>query len=106
MLMSNVVMEITTGNPISNEDTLSLLEFCRRCALPVEQVLPFVEYGIIDPIEAQPAHIHWQFNNNHVLRAKAALRLQRDLEINLAGIALVLELLDEIKILKGVISED
>jgi chaperone modulatory protein CbpM len=38
----------------------------------------------------------WQFAGENLRRARLALRLQRDLEINLAGVALALELLEEI----------
>lgn len=99
--MSNDIMNIPVGVLVSNEDKLSLAEFCRRCSLPAEQVLPLVEYGIVEPIETRSTHIRWQFTNNSVLRAQTALRLQRDLELNLAGAALALELLDEIKLLRG-----
>ena len=37
----------------------------------------------------------------HGRRARTAIRLQRDLDINLAGAALVLELLDEIDTLRS-----
>ncbi len=46
----------------------------------------------------EPAH--WRFGGASLHRAHAALRLQRDLEINLAGVALALELLDEIESLR------
>ena len=66
-----------------------------------KQVLPLVEYGIVEPIEARSTNICWQFTNSSVLRVQTALRLQRDLDLNLAGVALALDLLDEIKLLRG-----
>jgi chaperone modulatory protein CbpM len=38
----------------------------------------------------------WRFSGTALRRARTALRLQRDLEINLPGVALALELLEEI----------
>ena len=36
----------------------------------------------------------------HCSRARLALRLERDLELNLAGVALALELMDELEYLR------
>ena len=106
LLRSNDIINIKMGVLVCNEDKLSLAEFCRRCSLPAEQVLPLVEYGIVEPIDTRSTHIRWQFTNNSVLRVQAALRLQRDLDFNLAGAALALELLDEIKVLRGMKADE
>jgi chaperone modulatory protein CbpM len=43
----------------------------------------------------------WRFSGTHLRRATVALRLQRDLGVNLAGAALALELLDELDTLRA-----
>jgi chaperone modulatory protein CbpM len=43
---------------------------------------------------------HWCFSGIEVWRARRAQRLQQDLELNLAGAALALELLDEVERLR------
>jgi chaperone modulatory protein CbpM len=42
----------------------------------------------------------WQFDSYDLYRAKKAITLQKDLEINMIGIGIILDLLDEIKELK------
>ena len=42
----------------------------------------------------------WRFHGTEVRRARIALRLERDLGINVAGVALVLELLEELEQLR------
>jgi chaperone modulatory protein CbpM len=42
----------------------------------------------------------WRFTGTQMRRARMALRLQSDLGINLAGVALALQLLDEIETLQ------
>jgi len=42
----------------------------------------------------------WQFDINALRRLRQAQRLQQDLEINAAGVALALELLDELIVLR------
>ena len=44
---------------------------------------------------------HWKFPGSNLSRAHAARRLQRDLEINLAGVALVLDLMEEMMSLRN-----
>ena len=77
---------------------LSLNDLCQACSRPAEWVIELVEYGAIEPIGEE--QINWRFNVDSLQRARTAMRLQRDLDINLAGIALALDLLDEIKRLR------
>ena len=39
---------------------------------------------------------HWRFTGVHLLRAKVALRLHRDLGVNFASAALALQLMEEL----------
>lgn len=64
-----------------------------------EWVIALVDEGVPDPLGQDPAH--WRFAGASLRRARAALRLQRDLGINLAGAALVLDLIDEVGSLRA-----
>ncbi|RMD70459.1 MAG: hypothetical protein D6819_04270 [Gammaproteobacteria bacterium] len=59
-----------------------------------------VEEGLL---EAPPgsAPEAWQFTGEHLRRLLTALRLQRELEINLESAALVLDLLEELQTLRA-----
>jgi chaperone modulatory protein CbpM len=98
--MTKDIIESMEGIVVSEEQIVSIVELCQCCDIPAEVVLTLVEYGIIEPLELQSTHTHWQFTGDSVLRVKMTLRLQRDLEVNLAGVALAIELLDEIKTLR------
>jgi chaperone modulatory protein CbpM len=89
---------------VSDDEVISLAQLCRRCALSAEQLIPMIDYGIIEPLPGSRRHIHLQFSAECVPRMQTALRLQRDLEINLAGTALALELLDEVKNLRQLVA--
>lgn len=91
-LLSGVIMDDTQA--------VSLAELCRSCSLSAEGVVTLIEYGIIEPIESNITITRWHFTGESVMRAKAALRLQHDLGVNLAGAALALDLLDELKQLR------
>jgi chaperone modulatory protein CbpM len=57
-----------------------------------------VEEGVLSVVEISAAE--WHFTGAVLRRARLALRLERDLEINLAGVALALELMDELERLR------
>ena len=56
-----------------------------------------MNYGIIAPVEESPEARHWEFDVFALSRLRKAQRLQRDLKMNLPGLAMSLELLDEVE---------
>lgn len=83
-----------------SEDTeLTLAELTQILNMPDEFFYDLIEYEIVRPQGSRPEE--WSFNLNQLERIKAAIRLQRDLEINLAGVAIVLDLVDEMEKLEA-----
>lgn len=64
-----------------------------------EFVIALVEYEVIEP--RGNAKDDWRFNSSCIKRARLAASFQRDLNINLSGINLALDLLDQIDALKS-----
>jgi chaperone modulatory protein CbpM len=89
---------VLTGQNLDEEETLTLVDLCRACAMHAEWVIELVEEGVLEP--AGLGRTNWRFSGTSMRRARMAVRLQRDLGINLAGVALVLDLLDEIETLR------
>ena len=89
------------GDVVVVEETIrfTLAELCRSCRVETAEVVVLVEEGVLDPVGSSPAD--WQFSGSALRRARLALRLAHDLEIGVAGSALVLELLDEIETLRA-----
>jgi len=77
--------------------TLTLREFCERGECHAEFVIKLVGYGIIEPVEDLPEARQWRFDLASLARLRKARRLQRDLKMNLPGLAMSLELLDEVQ---------
>ncbi len=73
----------------------TLEEVCERCGTHTQMIVEMVEYGIVEPIE-QPLLDDWYFNSQALVRLQRAQRLMNGLKLNLSGVALSLELLDEI----------
>lgn len=88
------------GIIVEESDRVTLVKICHYCSLAEENIIEMVERGMIDPIDPSLSHSQWQFPRTSLLRIQTAVRLQRDLELNLAGAVLALELLDEIKHLR------
>jgi chaperone modulatory protein CbpM len=86
--------------PVVEEDLpLSLAELCRACGATEELVIAWVFEGILEP--AGPTPQDWLFTGPSMRRARLALWLTRDLEVNAAGAALAVDLLDEIAALRA-----
>lgn len=82
------------GVVLDSRTIFSLREFSRACSVEEALVLKIVEEGVIEPMG--PPH-QWRFPGEAVVRAQRALRLVRDLGVNLPGAALALDLLDRLE---------
>ena len=84
-----------TSQTVSGElvEVVSLAELCRSCGVRAEWVVELVEEGILEPEGSAPAR--WRFSAVSITRARTAWHLQRDLGVNKAGIAVVLNLIEE-----------
>ena len=77
--------------------TFTLREICERGDCHAEFVIKLVSYGVTAPVEESPEALQWQFDLEALARLRKAQRLQRDLKMNLPGLAMSLELLDEVQ---------
>lgn len=87
---------------IDEQNALTLTELSHACSVQSGYIIELVDEGLITPqIMAEEHEPHcWRFTGTQMRRARTALRLQSDLGINLAGVALALQLLDEIETLR------
>ena len=87
-----------TALVITETSRFSMGELCRLCSVHAEWVMELVNEGIVEPVhsgESSP-----KFDLIALNRVRQARRLQEDLGVNLAGVGLVLELLEELKALR------
>jgi chaperone modulatory protein CbpM len=97
--MSNADTQATRGPVVEEEIHLTLLELCQACSASEEHVMAWVFEGVLEPIGTAPQE--WRFTGPSLRRARLAMWLTRDLEINPPGVALALDLLDEIAALQA-----
>ena len=90
-----MIDKLITGEILNVEYQLSLLELARVCAVDHSYIVQLVEFGILAP--EQTTSSLWRFNDKALKRTKISIRLQRDLDVNLQGIAVILDLLEQRK---------
>ena len=73
----------------------SLGELCRASGCEEAQVIALVAEGVLEPVGHGTQE--WVFEAPSLRTARMAQRLARDLELNLAGTAIVFELLAQIE---------
>ena len=78
---------------------LTLRELCHDCQVNAEYVIELVEFGIVQPREGRTPR-EWVFAGEDLVRVKKAERLRRDLDVNLPGVALSLDLIEELRALR------
>lgn len=97
--MSNTEIQSIQGQIVEEEMPLTLEALCQACCAPEEHVVAWVVEGVLEPLGETPQD--WQFTGASLRRARLALWLTRDLELNPPGVALALDLLDEIDLLQA-----
>jgi chaperone modulatory protein CbpM len=76
----------------------SFTEVCLQTGVAEDTVVAIIEQGIVEPIGA--SHSEWLFSPAMLILTKKAVRLHRDLDVDWAGVALAIELLDEVEQLR------
>ena len=90
--------DLYDGEVIDTAVEISERQLCRRCAIEAEWVRRLVDEGILEPVRRTETTLY--FPGGSVHRIRTVMRLHDDLGVNLAGAALVLDLLDRIERLK------
>jgi chaperone modulatory protein CbpM len=85
-------MESLEAQLLDDREWLAVHEFCRVCSLELTTIVELAELGVVSPRGASPEG--WQLPASALPRLRTIARLIRDLEVNVSGAALALELLD------------
>jgi chaperone modulatory protein CbpM len=85
---------------------LTIDELCIACNVPPDWVVGLVEQGAIEVVgpTGQQARQEWRFTRLSLVRVAKARRLERDLGLNLPGVALALDLIDQLDELRARLS--
>jgi chaperone modulatory protein CbpM len=94
MKMTQTNITWIEGSIVENELHMTIVELSHASRTPEEMIMSWVSEGVLSPSGSTPQD--WRFSGDSLRRAKTAAHLTHDLELNVAGVALALELLDEI----------
>ncbi len=90
--------EIIIVADYTENTALTVPEICEIFNIEANLLRDYASYDIISPRGGSPDE--WVFTMTELKRLRTAIRLQRDLELNYAGIALVMQLLEEMEDLR------
>jgi chaperone modulatory protein CbpM len=87
------------GSIVEHDVHMTMVELAQATQTPEDLIMAWVSEGVLSPAGASPED--WRFSGNSLQRAKTAARLMHDLELNLPGVALALNLLEELDQLRS-----
>jgi chaperone modulatory protein CbpM len=87
------------GSIVEHDVHMTIVELAQATQTPEDLIMAWVSEGVLSPAGASPED--WRFSGNSLQRAKTAARLMHDLELNLPGVALALNLLEELDQLRS-----
>src|ERR1700722_15622909 len=77
---------------------LTLAELCEAYHISPQLIAEIVDFGVVEPL-SDTDDLH--FNQNDLRRIRTIIRLQHDLELNIAGAALVVDLIEELETMRA-----
>ena len=101
--MKELAYTFVEGEIVEEEVEFTFVELCRVSGASEEQLTTWISEGAFEPSGARAEE--WRFSGAALRRARTAYRLSRDFEINASGIALALDLLDEIEALRTLLKQ-
>lgn len=90
---------IITATVLDEDMTLTVAQLCESLGLELDELIGYVQEGLVEPRGVSPQT--WSFPGPALKRLRTALRLRRELDIDLAGTILAVELLEEIEHLRA-----
>jgi chaperone modulatory protein CbpM len=99
MKMTQTQITWIEGSIVEDDIHMSIVEISQATRAPAELIMSWVSEGVLSPAGSSPED--WRFSKDSLKRAKTAAHLTYDLELNTPGVALALDLLDEISHLRN-----
>jgi len=99
MNMTQTQITWIEGTVVEDEVHMSIVELSQASRTPEDLIMAWVSEGVLSPAGSSPQD--WRFSGDSLRRAKTAAHLSHDLELNTPGVALALDLLDEITSLRN-----
>ncbi|MDW3095023.1 MAG: chaperone modulator CbpM [Gammaproteobacteria bacterium] len=86
--------KLHVGELLDEQVEFTLSELCLVSNSEEDLIIKLVDEGVIEPNGEN--YENWKFSATHLKSVQAAIRLGNDLGINIEGVALALDLIEEI----------
>jgi chaperone modulatory protein CbpM len=83
---------VIAGVLMDGSASLTFVEVCQTCHISKDDLLNLIEHGFLE----QQALLSQQINEDALAKIQSACRLQEDLGLNIPGVVLAMELLEEL----------
>lgn len=97
-----IIMKNLSVTVIDEGNALTLEEICRVINADQDLIIQLIEYHVIKP--KGTSQNDWQFDHISLKRARIARNFYYDCEVNLVGVAMLMDMLEKIEILESQIS--
>ena len=95
-------VSIYTSILLDENTSYTLQELSDLCSQSTKLILEMIDEGMIVPAGSSPRQ--WRFGLREIHRVQTTQRLINDLQVNMAGAALALDLLEELEELRRKVS--
>lgn len=94
--------QVLAGTIVDETTEISIEQLSIFCSVRRERIVSLVEEGVLEPLARRHSRRadEWRFAGDSLKRAARAIRLQRELDIDISALGLVLDLLEEIEALR------
>jgi chaperone modulatory protein CbpM len=92
------IERIFEGQPLDESAWITVRDFCAWLHVERTWVVDLVEAGVLEPRGTSPEA--WSFPADDLARARMIVRLVSDLGVNLEGAAVILDLVEERRVLE------
>ncbi len=92
-------ISLCTSIVLDENTSCTLQEFCVFCNQTTDLIIEMIDEGLIVPTGSRPEQ--WRFGLREIIRVQTAQRLICDLQVNMAGAALALDLLEELEAIRS-----
>lgn len=85
--------DVIHGEVIDHELRLGIGEVAARAHVQDTFIVELVDYGVLEPFGRN--RTEWQFSGTDLHRLRRIVRLMRELDVNVGGAAIIVDLLEE-----------
>ena len=98
--ITTTTVVITTAHCLGEGGWLDAAELARACRAEPGFIDVLIEEGLLQAVAAEPAR---RFGSDELARVRRIQRLQADFDASLPAVALMLDLIDEVDRLRGLL---